>query len=623
MAILEHADDIPSVLAFRESSRAPLLIVSASPGVSWELGSRSVPCRDAGSFLDAGAAWQRGMENYGTVAELSRLIDRHLAAGAGEASGCDPRPGSDNFFFTKLLYDAITLRICILRGILREEAPAELISCGGGIPRGGRETGPGTLPFPPEERVFDRILSLPGWGCRWTSLPAGENQPAPAGSGNGPRKGGGFTRRFQGLAPGPARALQYLALGGSLGEDLGIAWHAAANALRGKERLVLMGYGYDWHTLAPDLIRAGYRLSPLPGDIPRKEAWHSPGGRISLPPAGPACTLGGIDFSPLLWERLAPLLSLYLSSFQGTAGISREILGRENTRGLLCSARSTFVEHIQARVARGLGLPVVTWQHGATGYFPWKMVECIELAGSDLHLCFGEGVKERLGDAAAGHSCTMVPAGSCELERIARGNGGSGSEYEVLYATTNYYRNNLYVSGPTLFSDHDLWQTQQAILGTIGELGVKAAFKIHPGNYEDAHIHAFLRDRGYRNITVLKEEGPFRDLLDRSAAVALDFPSTTLLQAIATGKPVFALTRHLPLDTGAEALLRKRAICTGDLAEFTSLLGRYLRHDGGLRLPDPSSREFLERFGVHHGDGGVLGRVLAVLSGLQPGTRAR
>lgn len=217
----------------------------------------------------------------------------------------------------------------------------------------------------------------------------------------------------------------------------------------------------------------------------------------------------------------------------------------------------------------------------------------------------------------------MVPAGSYELEEISRATGYHGIEYEVLYATTNYYRNNLYVSGPTLFSDLDLWQTQQAILSAIGTSGAKAAFKIHPSNYEDAHLHDFLRDRGFGNITVVKDEELFRDLLDRSAAVILDFPSTTLLQAVATGKPVLALTRHLPLDPEAEALLRRRAFCTGDLAEFTSFLARFLRHEEGIQLPDPSSREFLVRFGIHHPDGGVRGRVLELLSRLPVRSREK
>ncbi len=108
----------------------------------------------------------------------------------------------------------------------------------------------------------------------------------------------------------------------------------------------------------------------------------------------------------------------------------------------------------------------------------------------------------------------------------------------------------------------------------------------------------------------------FQELVDCSGVIVIDFPSTTLLQAIATKKPVFVLTKHLPLAAEAGRLLGKRAYCSDRRDEFLSLLERFLFEGPEPRGPDPLNREFLERYGIYRDDGKVLERVFQVLSDL-------
>ena len=250
--------------------------------------------------------------------------------------------------------------------------------------------------------------------------------------------------------------------------------------------------------------------------------------------------------------------------------------------------------------------------------------EHIEFSDTDLHLCFGEGVRQLFGETARGkYGCSVIPVGWYELERISRKEEDIPREYDVLYATTNYYQNNLYVSGPTLFSDTDLWRTQQTILGALGRMKVRTAFKLHSGNYEEGHIRDFIREKGLGFISVIKSERSFQDLVDHSGLVVIDFPSTTLLQAVATKKPVFVLTRHLPLTADVKNLLRKRAYCCDDLDKLLSLLERFIHEGPSIGGPDTLNQEFLERYGVYIDDGKVLERVLNILLGLPPATRSR
>ena len=124
--------------------------------------------------------------------------------------------------------------------------------------------------------------------------------------------------------------------------------------------------------------------------------------------------------------------------------------------------------------------------------------------------------------------------------------------------------------------------------------------------------------RGYGNIEVAHGSArAFTGYLDDAGIVLIDFPSTTLLQAIAAGKTVFVLTRQVPLLPEALALLRKRVYCSPDIGEFTSLVQGYLDGKTLEQDPDPSNTEFLERYGVGELDGGITGRVLGVLDELQ------
>jgi hypothetical protein len=184
-------------------------------------------------------------------------------------------------------------------------------------------------------------------------------------------------------------------------------------------------------------------------------------------------------------------------------------------------------------------------------------------------------------------------------------------KYGVLYATTNYYRENLYVSGEPLFSDTDLWTTQQEILKVLGRSGTTVAFKPHPRDCNEKHFKKFLEDKKIENITIIKDMA-FPELVACAGLVVIDTPTTTLLQAIATRKPVFVLTRHLHLNEDADKLLRKRVYCCESRDKFLFLLGRYLITGPLPDEPDVENREFLEWYGVYRDDGKVAERVLSV-----------
>ncbi len=479
VVLLENTEDIPSFLRMRERVNGPLQAVSASPGVSWALEKKSIPFTETDSYLDAREIHRQGIGSYEIVESICSLLDSHLEGALGEFSGLGLRPGTDNFFFTKLLYDSIALRISVVNGIHRAELPGEIVaSC----PGTGYESGVSgsTLPFAPDERIYYQVLTLPGWPFRASPIevpvdaPPAQRKIQPGST----RRNLGIPRIFLRLG----RSLQYISMGRSLGEKLDLAYRTCRGASSPGKRLLTMGYGYNWHSIAPYLTREGYQLSCIPGDRDRAGGVQFPVGVSQPPGLASLCRHENIGFTDLFWARLSPLLGRYLGSLPSTIGAVRDTIGGRPAGALLCGTKSRYVDHVQAHVARSSGIPVISWQHGAAGYFPWQMEEHIEFSGTDLHLCFGEGVREAFGEIASRkYGCGMVPVGSYELERISQKGEDTPREYDVLYATTNYYRNNLYVSGPSLFSDTDLWRTQRSILGVLGKTkspgGLQAALR--------------------------------------------------------------------------------------------------------------------------------------------------
>jgi hypothetical protein len=285
-----------------------------------------------------------------------------------------------------------------------------------------------------------------------------------------------------------------------------------------------------------------------------------------------------------------------------------------NPAAVLCGARAQSLDHLPTRIARNKGIPVLSWQHGAQGINKAPIMLSVDVMGSDYNLCFGEGVRDEFQEEARTRfSCDVRAVGSYELEEIAMAPPRGRLEYSVLYATTNYYGNWFYVSAPSAFLDLEFWETQKSILDLLGQSGKKTAFKLHPSQSSEENLYEFLEMRGYRNITPFKTERTFLDLLGRSETVVLDFPSTTLLQSVAAGKPVFVLTKHLKLTERALPVLGRRAWCTDDLSHFLAMLRGYLDEDIRETGPDLRDTQFLERYGVYRLDGDVAGRAVEII----------
>jgi len=326
-----------------------------------------------------------------------------------------------------------------------------------------------------------------------------------------------------------------------------------------------------------------------------------------------ACTLRTIDFSGIFLTRLVPVLEKSLDEADKYPPSVEKQLKLYPPCAVLCSTKSNFTDHITAHIARKKGIPVISWQHGAAGFFRYPIMKYVEIDDSTVHLVWGDGVKDEIGKEYPGIPCKIVSVGSFSLSNEA-GHCNDQKTGIILYATTNYFHNSLYVGYDHRIQDIEFWETQKGIITLLGSVSSDVVVKLHPGFSQCSQISEFIRDKRFSRISLVKDDPSFPSLVHNSEIIVIDFPSTTLLQAIASKKTVFVLLKYLTLTDSAEQFLKKRAYCSKDPGEFMDMIEAYLSGTTLEQKPDINNTEFLERYGISSETGKVSGRVIAVLN---------
>jgi hypothetical protein len=112
-----------------------------------------------------------------------------------------------------------------------------------------------------------------------------------------------------------------------------------------------------------------------------------------------------------------------------------------------------------------------------------------------------------------------------------------------------------------------------------------------------------LIEPGCPNVSVVSHI-PVAELLQASDAYVIDIPSTALLEALLTPKPILAYSdrRFVALRPEARELLRRRAVVSEMPAEFIRELDAFLSRDSFDELADPDDA-FLRAYGTYLNDG--------------------
>lgn len=378
---------------------------------------------------------------------------------------------------------------------------------------------------------------------------------------------------------------------------------------RRKKIFWISGYGYDWMHILEDLVKKDYSFL-----FTHYYRTQRPSANIKIPVQliKNVCIHRNIDFSGIMLTRLNIILEKSLADADEYLPYIKKILKTYKPCAVLCSTKSNFAEHILPHIAQKDGIPVISWQHGAAGFFKYPLLKYIEIDDSNMYLVWGSGVKEEVEREFHGLRCKILPVGSFFLQNEYTYRSDKKTN-RILYVTTNYFHNSLYVGYAHNIQDIEFWETQKEIINVLGSFSCDTVLKLHPGYYQHTHFAEYVKDKQYNHIKIVKNEPAFPFLLHNSDIIIIDFPSTTLLQAIASRKTVFVLLKHLTLTAKAQQLLKKRAFCSENLEEFLEMIVAYLNRKNLEQKPDVNNSEFLEEYGIAFKTGDVSERVTNIL----------
>lgn len=324
----------------------------------------------------------------------------------------------------------------------------------------------------------------------------------------------------------------------------------------------------------------------------------------------------GFDFWPMVEPRLRFWWNVLVPQQWAVYQAARRGLARQPPRAVAAAVISDHVERAVFSALRSLGVPAFIHQHGGfvgcCECLPW---DCADLWLAEYELTYGAGVTayfDARRERYQGHRARPISIGSSRLDALRR-----QFEYErlppaarptVLLVPNLIPGNNRYLDGGSL-PDVTEAEVQASMVAIAGEFpDYDFVFKPFPFQIDTPATR--IASRAGSNCRVELRAGLTR-LLPEASFIVLNFPSTALLEALLTDRPiiVFADRRSIRMFPEAKAALSRRAMLAETVDDFLAGIRSVLERKAFAPVPNPD-QTFLRMYGTHLNDGASARRAL-------------
>lgn len=621
--LAEHDYQVRDLLG--RESRPTDQWVALGPTAMAQLDQARIPYRVPEDFYRNEDLAERGTRSRDEVERLCEHLDALCLEAHPDLAAWGLRPFLFHIFPLLVVWSSIRGRLFKFASILRAFPGCSLTL------HHERDThwSPPSLFFAPRDTLWGNIASLPGWPTTVNLVPE-------------PARGS-----LSHVMPGKRLAAYLRKAGIRLTQRSLILtstamcyeardFRGALDVLRLRPRgtLLVLNNRTEWAHTLPLFRRHGFGIllssdknfaavPEPPASLQATRAWDR---ATASPEFGSRFTGEGVSFYPLIKERLSWIMSHAPCQLRTVRKRIDALRKRWRLQALLTSVLVSGARHAIAGTCRALDLPVFTWQHGFVYANPHinQLNDYNDLLTSSTAFVYGSEVEKAYGRTAGQFSSCVRAVGSASLDALGLRSGSADHRNgtlvaptrckRVLYATTNYYLHHWYLGFDPPWSDCLFYRDQAQIVGRLEELAaarnLAVTVKLHP-SFECQDPPWVEHFRGDPRFQIIKNERRFTDLLPECDLVLLDFPSTTLLQALATLRPVIALTRHLALSSQTLQLLARRAACAATVQELMRQTEDFL--DSGRYEADVHDREYLKAYGTFLDDQGSARRVVDVV----------
>ena len=329
----------------------------------------------------------------------------------------------------------------------------------------------------------------------------------------------------------------------------------------------------------------------------------------------------GISFYSLLQERLTWIFENSFLQCKNIISQCSEIVSHYNVKAICTANTPVFTDHVLEQASRYFYVPVIRWQHGFMIIQNGRINQLSEfnnMLTSDVVFTFGEE-PTHVHELYLHKFCAkVVSIGSSSLDKIWKKSIKRKDVFRktILYVTTDYYHNRWYNGFYPPFSDRYLFKDQLTIMESLKQMihvyHAKVTVKLPRASYFDLQ---FINDFSSLFRIVIARPS-FTELMCGNHIIIIDSPTTTVLQAVATKKPIFVLMRHIGYPDSARKILEKRAVCVDNSQQLINAIKCYIEQK--TYPADVNNDEFLKAYGTYLNDGAsdkrVVGKVLEMIS---------
>jgi len=600
----------------------PLLFIALRPEASYAFERKGIPFRTRNDYFDSNTANTIGQDNDRKIESISLLIDEKIQKKYGNFY---LKPANDCFVSLKILFDVVTIDAAIIHTIIEREKPAA-IHVFSKLANPNKEK---HLPFSTNESVYTEILLNSDWGVQVICEELIKN--------DGTGKQTSYRTIPHILKKKMNKTLHHynhlfdffyvLDRKGLLP-----AFHILFNKLSWQKRssVILYGCGYNWDDSLEQLSFSGIsniiRLEDsdfhgVPGETEEimKFIYDVCQNTAEIK----SCAIvKRTDLSKIIFPKIVYFIANSMIDSLSAYETTRNLIKDCQIHSLLLSTRDTPIGGHVIRAAQDMNIPVISWQHGGAGYFDLPLQMYSELKGSDVHLVFGDGVKNTFEQTCKNHPQYTPPIiisiGSSSLDslhippkKIMR-----NKRFNVVYITTVYHNNMYYYPFRTNGGDFDelLWNFQRKMLD-LAKHNPDCAFtiKLYPSHITKEPLQSYCNDNSCTNVKLIIQEKTVAELLGEADILVFDIITTAILQALTTEKEIFAFTGIYMPENDALALLKKRAHTSADAEECIRTLNNYLKGNMPDDKIDPTNTEFLQSYGTYLNNGKSAMRAATVV----------
>ncbi len=638
VAFFETSEQLAALVAYEERTGTECRLMAVTAEADYAAEARGLQYQVIEDFYSDAALMELGVRNLAKLESLCLRMDRHLHTSLGGVSTPEAVSTLPQLYYLKALVDALLHRSLTVTAALAGTRPSCVISFA--VPAPPRDI----TAFLLSNRLTSRMVPLLArrLGIRSVVLSTGRRGPTRG------RKNvrtmlsevSGVRRLHVAVRRTGLRLAHMLARGDAsvsfvekvpldhpilicrldddpITNEVAAAWERVYPGCHVSPEHVLraveLAEGRDL-----DRVWAGARRACA-------KAWHD----ISRDPeVASFFRIGLLDLYPLAIPFLKRLVSSIPDTLRAAEAFKRGLARLPSSVVLLSSGG----QHL-GLAAQSAGRPAVVVQHGGGyGYLDLPIVEYLEMYGGSHFFCYGQGTAELLARPsrhvprrAESNRAVPVAVGSPILDAVMKrevtgrtGTSPNASGRTVVYVLTNLGGDRRYFSYH-MYPDIWFWRLQRRVIETCVQFSdVQLIVKLYPTDDVRSDLTRnpvvdWLSQVQPRRCQVVSDR-PFIELFSVADLFIMDWPATTLLEALTTTKPVitFADSRWVRFEPRAKSLLRERAIFSESGEQFLKDIAGGLAERKSAPVNEVNDA-FLSAYGTHLNDGRSAERAVQAL----------